>query len=436
MQLFSAGIRKTSGCNQLKSVFCLLCFSIVVSLGGVVKAEKLDTVVKVCLKDDAGQIVTDQPKIILSNAPSDAKVNSQSPDNNGCYSSGQIKLDTNKTYIVAALKGDKTDAAVLKLSPGQLQTVVNLTLSNPGAPPPQTGIKLCAQDENQKPVPIKDIALLDSNEIIYKSPGDNGVCPEFQLAAARAYHFKVSMTSAPGSSGLSNFSLLPLLAILLFTLGLFLTVWRMSKSRAVHPEVTSNEAVYEIVESMSDDVAYIKDRVDELTQRDVSPEGSENAPAQSRSESTEAVDINAADVIEEEPVNSQGETGESQSTTSSLVLNPSLRQMAEARQKYCDFIAGSQVEHFSLMPLGDSSASRMDADAQVKLREQDYGTYIAFCSSDGADEAWVFPRPRLHFTPQNFSAVFPFLTEQDYQSGLIEPRRAVKSMEPKLWKIE
>jgi hypothetical protein len=77
----------------------------------------------------------------------------------------------------------------------------------------------------------------------------------------------------------------------------------------------------------------------------------------------------------------------------------------------------------------------MVEDEKIKLREQDHGTYIAFSSSSNAAEAWVFPLPGYHFTSETFSAVFPDLKAQEYESGNFEPKRAI-STEPKLWKIE
>jgi hypothetical protein len=110
-------------------------------------------------------------------------------------------------------------------------------------------------------------------------------------------------------------------------------------------------------------------------------------------------------------------------------------RLKDVKMKYRHFAQGHNVEHFYLMPSGSSSASNMVEDAKVELLEQSKGAYVAFRSGSNHAEAWVFPMPEIHFTPETFKAVFPKLTAQDYETGNIEPLRAV-SPKPKLWKVE
>jgi hypothetical protein len=441
MRLFSARIGKSSGCKRLKTAFCLLVFSIVSGLSCFVQAQIINSPIKVCVKDENGGNVADKLFITIFNTA--AKIDNNKPEKDKCFTSTAGRFDPTKTYFVVAAREDKLGVSAFTLNgEDKNQPPVNVTLKKQSEKADVKSITICAEDKNKNPVQIESISSSVQDADFKPDVDKDKGCAHWQLGAAVEYSLQLVTASASqtpaffdGIKGIPGLLLLLVMVSLLLSLGIFLTIWRMKNLQEVVMGGRLIGEIHENVRLMSGSVHHIKNKVDEWKTDDSLSHETENKGDGDEPEKLATADIDAATAASPASVNSADRVVQEQPVLPEAAEISPKRHVAGAKQKYSEFCDGKQVDHFSLMPLGDSSASQLVAEAKVKLREQNFGTYIAFRASEESGEAWVFPQPGLHFTPERFGAVFPNLTEQEYQNGSVEPKRAVNT-QPKLWSIE
>lgn len=110
----------------------------------------------------------------------------------------------------------------------------------------------------------------------------------------------------------------------------------------------------------------------------------------------------------------------------SSIVTTSSGQMEDAQRRYKALINGSVTDYLELHPTGDSSPEHMVGHQAAKLCEYKSGKYVAFPLETKLNEAWIFPARGYKFSENFFSPIFPELTKEEYESGNITPKNAVK----------
>lgn len=435
MRLFSAETRKTTGCDLLRWVFCLCVVFIAVGTPIAARAVTVTTTIKVCIKGDANPADTTPLRIVLLGTT--ASVDTTRADERGCYSSKKQPLDDSKQIVAVATKNNQAAASVLVLKNGE--TTATLTLSG-GDNVKKTVVTICANDKNNNAVPIEEFSLHAGEQNVQQGPGAGDGCVRAQLSAdaAKEYQARLIIRSSP-ASGSQMFALprLPFIMVALILLLTLLTLLSLLSMRrtlgsAVGPPRRAD--IQQDMRRMASAIIDIGNRIDKLKASPLPVDTDERTVTYESGKTVETEDNRAVET-QQKPSQETERAVEVPPQKSPVPVASSDRRLAEAQWKYSEYLDGKQVAHLSLMPLGDSSASQFDAQAKVKLREQSQGTYVAFLSDGSGTEAWVFPRPGLHFTPERFNLVFPDLLEHNYRSGNVKPKRAVNT-EPKMWRIE
>jgi hypothetical protein len=423
----------------VKLIFCLLVFLMTTTLCGLGQAQSIKTTLHVCVNDESNKPVTENLNLTLLNSPS--KINDKA-DKDKCFTSDLIKLDLTKTYFVMAEKDELIAYSMFRVKKENDNQIVPLTLQlqKPGkGVMAKPSMEICAQDENKNPLPVTDLSPSDTSGNFTREANTKAGCTRIKLGNDNEYQLTL-MTQGKHDGGSSGFQpiygwlFLWLAALLLLTGGLFFKVNGIARLQAISSKNDATSPILQQLHLLSQDIDNIKAAVVEEQQEHSQPPPTQVPAATPKPAPPEPGSITPAASRSTTAGEDSASARQPPSTPAPEVslLN---RSLAEARQKYRDFRAGMEVDHFYLMPLGFSSASQTVEVAKVILREQEHGTYIAFCLAGNESEAWVFPMPGYHFTSEAFSALFTNLTEQEYQSGEFEPRRAI-STEPKLWKIE
>ncbi len=409
----------------------LLTFS-VVWVQPSVRAQRVNTTIRVCVTDE-NEKVTD--KLFLTLFNTSARIDITKPDNGNCFLSTSAQFDLAKSYFVAAVKDDKSAFSDFKLKKedDRQSHTINLVLTRP-IKNTEVGpiIRICAEDKNKNVVALEGISL-SGNDNLRPDFEKNTGCVRAQLTTANEYQLQLVASGEPRTANFFDEVLgapVPLVLVIIslfLSLGIFLSLQRVKKQQKGLAEPRSIKDISANVDSILSDIIYIRKKIDKFKKVDSPSTDAAKPPSINEPESsvqTNLPPVTTPDqIVQRPPI---------QIETPRSALE---RDVAEAKQKYQDFNGGLEIEHLSLMPIGASHASEMVAESRAKLREQDGGSYIAFCSGDGGAEAWIFPLPGLAFSPDAFSAVFPNLTEQDYQSANIEPKKAI-NQGPKLWKVE
>jgi hypothetical protein len=390
---------------------------------------------KVCVADDAGVRVVVQPLLFNSTLNAVDVIKKKTED--GCYASPPIKLKAGQVYFVAAISDGRIAFSPLTVSPEDKEKPINLTLAK-RVDQSSAGIEICANDDGGNPLPIAAITLSDRKAQLTKQEPIDPKCYRVLANASNEYKLSLTTQSVKPSAAISNTTLGILAALLLLpalaTLGL--TIFLTIRHRTLAPLTAQQATVREIaqaIESLSEDTPAIKKNVEELILR--------TPPAQTQQSGTDQPGVTGASDTQvpttDPPVSNPAE----QTTTPPEMTEPppntpqQKRNVDDAKLKYREFSDGQEVEHFYLMPSGSSTASGMVEDVMVELREQTNGTYVGFRSTVSEGEAMIFPMPKVHFNSETFKALFPKLKQQEYESGTIEPRRAVNT-QPKVWKVQ
>jgi cytoskeletal protein RodZ len=390
---------------------------------------------KVCVNDEAGARVAVQPLLLNSSSNAADVINKKTAD--GCYASSPVKLKAGQVYFVAAISEGRTAFSPLTVSSGDKEKSVNLTLAKQGGQS-SAGIEICANDDGGNPLPIAGITLSDGKAQLTKQEPADSNCYRVLADASNEYNLSLTTQSVKPSAAISNTTLGILAALLLLpalaTLGL--TVFLTIRHRTLAPLTAQQATVREIVQavkSLSEDTPAIRKNVEVLVLRTPPAQTQQNTNEQPGETGASDTHVFATDPP---PPDLAEQTTTSPERTEPPPNTPQEnRNVEDAKLKYKEFSAGQKVEHFYLMPSGSSTASGMVEGARVELLEQNKGTYVGFRSTVNEGEAMIFPMPKVHFNSETFKALFPNLKQTEYESGMIEPRRAVNT-QPKVWKVQ
>lgn len=390
---------------------------------------------KVCVSDDTGERVTVQP--LLLNSTSNAADVIKQKTAEGCYASPPIKLKPGQVYFAAAMSEGRIAFSPFTVSLEDKEKSVNLTLSRKGSLS-SSGIEICANDDGGNPLPITGITLLGGKAQLTKQQSVNPNCYRVSAVASNEYNLSLTTQSLKPSAALSNTALGILGALLLLAnaaaLGL---IALFIIPRTLAPLTAQQATVQKMAQAVIDlsaDTPVIKQKVEELIRR--TPPAAVEQSIDDQSDKTDMSAQHYTATAPHAPNSAEHKTASTAATaTPTTDTSQQHRNFDDAKLKYREFSKGQAIEHFYLMPSGSSTASGMVEDACVELREQSNGTYVGFRSTINECEAMIFPMPNAYFSSETFKALFPKLTQQEYESGSIEPRLAVNS-HPKVWKVQ
>ncbi|HEV7903350.1 MAG TPA: hypothetical protein VGO96_05865 [Pyrinomonadaceae bacterium] len=395
----------------------------------------LQVELKVCVANEKGEAVNVQPLLLNSANKRDViKIN----EGKGCFASPSIKLTQGQIYFLAAISEDRSQTAFKQFTVplDEKETPLKLTLTKQDARS-NTLIEICAKDEQGNLLPVTGVEAQGGGGLLTKEEVQGSLCYRGSANASNEYRLSLTAKSGAVAGGFSQKTVwllgVPLAMIALATLAL--TSLLFYRFKQLEPKQAGEESMPGRHGQAGESAGDTLDNEDgvEARQTPTPP-----PPSQSNQQSDDQPGApdepeaqESATVADEHHTAGQPTDSPSNATTRSQHLH----HVEDIKAKYLRFSRGDEIEHFYLTPSGASSASEMVEDAKVELLEQNKGSYVAFRSGDNEAEAWVFPMPKMHFTAETFRAVFPHLTETEYEAGNIEPKRAV-SPQPKSWKIQ
>lgn len=412
--------------GKLRNAFLAVCAF--VAFGGVTALADqapVKTTIKVCVTDENSPAV--DVKVTLVNAP--GKINRR---DGSCYKSDELQLSSGPVYFILAVTDEQKFAfAPLVVQPehNKKEIAISLQLQRPNASP-TTSIEICLKDNNDLPIPIKDISLSGGNNP--KSESTEQDCSRMIVQQAAEYKLTVHGDPVAAKVGAVGFGAghYFLLLVAIISLGaLGVVFFRVN-------QLPRDTAKQKSIDQISEDLGNLLQKTSKLEQSITAwrKEGGKSGEKPDPDSSTFLFndEFNLSELNAEEKASVSKPDAETVATAPETHLTSSGRTYA--RQQFSSFSRGEYVDHFFLMPSGSSSAADMVEGAKIALREQKQGTYVAFRSIDNENEAWIFPKPHRDFTPETFNALFPDLTAQQYESGDIDPKTVIIT-EPKLWRL-